>query len=401
MGSIKARNGKLFFDFRYKGIRCREQSKLEDTKPNKKRMEKILKRIESEITLGQFDYAQYFPTSKKVAKFQTITTHAEMVKNIENECVIGTVFEEFSLLWLSEKEIEWRKSNYTTVKDVLLLHLIPAFGKKMLSEITKADILNFRSTLAKVNGRSNGKLSASRINHIMTPLRVIMNEAAERYDFTSPWRNIKALPVPRTDIQPFSFDEVQLFLKNVRPEYHCYFLVRFFTGLRTAEIDGLPWSNVDFENRTIKVHQALVLNEIVPCKTDGSYRSVAMNELVYQSLLNHKSEVDQQEEFVFTAAKGGHLKNRYVSRHVWYPALKASGLAKRNPYQTRHTAATLWMAAGESPEWIAQQMGHSSTTMLFRVYSRYVPNLTRKDGSAFERILAEKFSLNDKESGND
>jgi integrase len=25
--------------------------------------------------------------------------------------------------------------------------------------------------------------------------------------------------------------------------------------------------------------------------------------------------------------------------------------------------------------------------MLFRVYARYVPNLTRKDGSAFERLL--------------
>jgi integrase len=25
--------------------------------------------------------------------------------------------------------------------------------------------------------------------------------------------------------------------------------------------------------------------------------------------------------------------------------------------------------------------------MLFRVYSRYVPNLTRRDGSAFERML--------------
>jgi integrase len=25
--------------------------------------------------------------------------------------------------------------------------------------------------------------------------------------------------------------------------------------------------------------------------------------------------------------------------------------------------------------------------MLFRVYSRYVPNLTRQDGSAFERLL--------------
>jgi integrase len=32
-------------------------------------------------------------------------------------------------------------------------------------------------------------------------------------------------------------------------------------------------------------------------------------------------------------------------------------------------------------------MGHTTTEMLFRIYSRYVPNLTRKDGSAFERLL--------------
>ncbi|MDX2503423.1 MAG: site-specific integrase, partial [Gammaproteobacteria bacterium] len=35
----------------------------------------------------------------------------------------------------------------------------------------------------------------------------------------------------------------------------------------------------------------------------------------------------------------------------------------------------------------ARQMGHSTTEMLFRVYSRYVPNLTRNDGSAFEKLL--------------
>ena len=32
-------------------------------------------------------------------------------------------------------------------------------------------------------------------------------------------------------------------------------------------------------------------------------------------------------------------------------------------------------------------MGHTTTEMLFRVYSRYVPNLTRRDGSAMERLL--------------
>jgi integrase len=32
-------------------------------------------------------------------------------------------------------------------------------------------------------------------------------------------------------------------------------------------------------------------------------------------------------------------------------------------------------------------MGHSSTEMLFRVYSRYVPDITRQDGSAMDNLL--------------
>jgi hypothetical protein len=59
--------------------------------------------------------------------------------------------------------------------------------------------------------------------------------------------------------------------------------------------------------------------------------------------------------------------------------------------RTRNTAATLWLAAGEAPECIARQLGHTSAEMLFRTYSRYVPNLTRRDGSAFERLLASRF----------
>lgn len=32
-------------------------------------------------------------------------------------------------------------------------------------------------------------------------------------------------------------------------------------------------------------------------------------------------------------------------------------------------------------------MGHVNTMMLFKVYSRYVPNATRQDGSTFHALL--------------
>jgi hypothetical protein len=52
-------------------------------------------------------------------------------------------------------------------------------------------------------------------------------------------------------------------------------------------------------------------------------------------------------------------------------------------YQTRHTYATLMLATGENPEWIAKQLGHTSTQMLFQRYAKFVPNVTHRDGAAF------------------
>jgi integrase len=58
----------------------------------------------------------------------------------------------------------------------------------------------------------------------------------------------------------------------------------------------------------------------------------------------------------------------------------------------RHTAATLWLASGENPQWISNQLGHANSQMLFTVYGRFVPNMTRQDGSAIDRLLATRFA---------
>lgn len=51
-----------------------------------------------------------------------------------------------------------------------------------------------------------------------------------------------------------------------------------------------------------------------------------------------------------------------------------STLPNRNPYQTRHTYASMMLSAGEHPMWAAKQMGHSSWVMIARVYGRWIPN---------------------------
>lgn len=387
MGSIRARqdSGKLFIDFRYQGKRCREQTTFDDTPANRKKLEKILQRIEAEITLETFDYANYFPSSPRAEQF----AGADRLPS----SVSGTpLFREFVTTWMNEMSAQWRKSHHETISGIVEKYLLPAFGDKPTDQITKGEIMAFRASLTQLNGRGGKALSASRINHIMTPLSMILNEAANRFEFSSPYQGIKPLRVPKSDVEPFTLDEVKRILDNVRTDFRNYYTVRFFTGMRTGEIDGLQWKYVDFANRQILVRQSLVKGELVYTKNDGSFRDIDMSQLVFDAL-QAQQKATSDREFVFCNAGGGPLSHNNVTKRVWYPLLRYLELRARRPYQTRHTAATLWLASGESPEWIARQMGHSSTEMLFRVYSRFVPNLTRRDGSAFERLVSAHFNI--------
>lgn len=385
MASINSRNNKLYIDFRYFGKRCREQTLLVDNKANRKRLENFVTKLEAELSLGSFEYGKYFPNSKKLNEFKSL----ELMRASNSHSSVNITFEKFGERWREEKKPEWRQSQIENIDDIFRIYLNPEFGTLSINTITKAMILNFRSRLVD-KGNNDRKLSASRINHIMTPLRMILNEASDRYNFESPWNNIKPLNEPKSKVNPFSLDEVMLIIDNVRKDYRNYYIVRFFTGMRTSEIDGLPWKNVDFERRQIIIDQAVVNGVIGKTKTAGSNRVIQMNKMVYEALLNQKEVTKHRSDYVFCTKKGTPLSHRNVTKRVWYPLLRYLELEKRNPYQSRHTAATLWLAAGESPEWIAAQLGHSSTKMLFTVYSRYVPNLTRQDGSAFEKLLENK-----------
>lgn len=393
MGNIRARDGKLFFDFTYEGIRCREQTVLIDNRLNRSKLTSILNTIEAEIRLNRFVFKSYFPSSSRCSQFSEydIRVQQHLADNVEpltvNIMTNIPTFEEFVGEWVVENKIQWKKSHYKNIKMIIESYLIPVFGNIRLNEITRPSLIKFRASIA--DSRRTGvteKLSNDWINHVMTPLRGILNEAALRFDFPTPFINIKPLKIDRTAIEPFSLSEVQYFLENIRDDFRNYYTVRFFTAMRTAEIDGLKWQFVNLERCEILIQETLVDGNVETPKTSASYRSIQLSQPVVDALKRQR-KVTGNKTYVFCNASGNPLEHRNVTKRIWYPALDEMRIKRRRPYQTRHTCATLWLAAGENPEWIAKQMGHSTTKMLFEVYSRYVPNATRQDGSAFDRLI--------------
>ena len=77
----------------------------------------------------------------------------------------------------------------------------------------------------------------------------------------------------------------------------------------------------------------------------------------------------------------------------WEGVLKKAGVPFRNPYQTRHTYASLLLSAGENPMWVAAQMGHRDWGMIRKRYGRWLPS-TDPDVGRKANLLAGKITGN-------
>ncbi|MBN2122822.1 MAG: tyrosine-type recombinase/integrase [Deltaproteobacteria bacterium] len=121
-------------------------------------------------------------------------------------------------------------------------------------------------------------------------------------------------------------------------------------------------------------------------KTAGSIRRIELRPAMRETLRKQRElTAGYDQPCVFLHTKGGPIQQENLGKKIWAPALEKSGVAHRRLYKTRHNFASWALGSGESPEWVARTLGHMDTTMVYRTYGCYIPNLTRQDGSAFER----------------
>lgn len=376
---VRPETGTLFLDFTYRGTRCREQTALADSVGNRRTLATLVRRLDREMANGTFDYAAFFPDSPRARQFCPDAFGAD-------PDALPT-FAAFAWQWVSEGAPRWRNVYRREVQNTLDKIIVPELGPMRLDQIDRSALLGFQAKVAQRPGRAGQSLSARRINKIMALIKAILNEGCDRYGLQSPARTLKTLKQRRSEVLPFSLDEVDLLIARVRPDYRNYLTVRLLTGLRSGEADGLQWQDIDFGAGQFRVERTHSRNGDGDTKTEGSRRVIPMVPQVRAALEAQCAQSVEDCPWVFHSRQGNPIDAVNFTNRVWYPLLRHLGLTKRPPYQMRHTAATLMLAAGENPEWVASVLGHSTTEMLFRVYSRFVPNITRNDGMAFAGLV--------------
>lgn len=183
-------------------------------------------------------------------------------------------------------------------------------------------------------------------------------------------------------------------------------------GPRVSEAIALAWEDVDLEAGTVEIRRARVAGQYKVTKTGRSTRKVKLLAPALRALQaqagftralpakviqvverDNRTIRVQYVRFVFhNTATGEPYRSSDVLRHGWWiNHLEKAGVRQRGPNTCRHTFASQMLSSGlATPEWIADQMGHTSTAMTFRHYAKWIS----QDGPDVVGLLNQALGLN-------
>ncbi|HHT9914870.1 TPA: tyrosine-type recombinase/integrase [Legionella pneumophila] len=347
--------------FSYRGVQCRETLKLEPTKANLKYAERLRGEIINAIALGTFNYADYFPDSKRARLFGHVIIKA----------TTGELLKEY--MAIAEKTLE--ASTYNGYRKVCEAHLYPNFGHIPIRELSSVIIRNWITGL---------NLTVKTIRNIIIPLRNMLDQALnDGIIERNPLDRLvlsklinKKTSQSNWEVDPFDQDEIKAILATATDQARNLFQFAFYAGLRTSELIALEWDDIDWLKGLVRVSRAVVLKQEKGTKTKSGVRDVLLLPAALEALKNQKAFTYLEGKRVFYNPRTNTPweTDGQIRKTCWAHILKKAGVRYRNPYQTRHTYASMMLSAGENPLWVATQMGHKDTEMIIKHYGRWIPD---------------------------
>jgi integrase len=344
-------------DFRYQGIRCRERLRLAPTAQNLKYAARLKATIEHEIAQGTFDYSRHFPDSRRGRFLRhgpggTVTNALRAYVESLAQSVEPETLREYG----RDAEIVARWFD----KD------------RTLSSLTRKDI---RQAVAKQ------ALSRTRISNLLRPLRGALEQALEDEAIDSnPLEGFKlrrAGSLTKQEVDPFTPEEVEALGAT---DCGCLWTFWAWSGLRSGEVIGLRWSDVDSARGTVTVRRAVRLGREKAPKTAAGARVVSLLPPARSAIGGIENGAGDGTVFVNPNTGQGWHEAKALNR-AFARACRKAKVRRRYVYQLRHTFATWALSAGENPAWIAKQMGHKSVQVIFDHYAKWMGELDKKAGS--------------------
>lgn len=319
----------------------------------------------------------------------------------------------------------------STFKNYIYMYemfVMPTFGKKRVTQVTKSDVKRF------YNGLVDQKiLKISTVDNIHNVLHQVFQIAVDdNYIRQNPTdRMLKELRIAHghevEKRRALSFAQQELFLDFIKenPKYRHWYPVFFImvnTGMRVGEITGLRWRDVDLENGIISVNHTLVYYDhrdaigtyysINTPKTEAGCREIPMiagvreafeMERQYQQDVGIESidRIDGYDDFIFITQTGkvqrqGNL-NKAIKRIMrdcndqvllehdldTDPVL----LPDFSCHTLRHTFATRLCESGINIKVIQDVLGHVDVSTTMDIYVDVMNDTKKRELANFDGYM--------------
>lgn len=217
----------------------------------------------------------------------------------------------------------------------------------------------------------------------------------------SPINKMVKLPKPvEKKVRFLTLEEQNKFLDVARGTSNYYqFLLILQTGLRTGEMMGLKWEDVDFKKRKIHVRRTLEFRygyqefKVGEPKTKHGYRTIPMTQVAYEVLKIKEAEKTTRKvsdiryaDFVFLNRKGAPTKNSAYDTTLYKLSEKA-GIEHFSMHTLRHTYATRCIEAGMRPKTLQEILGHANIGITMNLYVHNTEEEKEKEIKKFENAF--------------
>lgn len=333
-------------------------------------------------------------------------------------------------LWLDALEISGlQRSTVSQYRSQLRNHIMPLLGAVKLAELSVPRVRRFKDAL-----RSSGR-SAAMSRKIIVTLGTMLADAVERgLAARNPVRDMKRMRrTPdegrrrklQVGVDIPSPAEVRAIIHTAQGRWRPMIVTLIFTGLRSSEVRGLRWCDIDFDNRILHVRQRVDrYGQFGPPKSEAGTRSIPMPPFLVNTLREWKLACPprrlgaQDLGLVFPNIEGRAITHADLVIYGLIPTLARAGLVQQahnaagdlilnrrggptfkgrytGTHALRHFYAS-WLinrkvdGGLEVPAKIVQQrMGHSTIVITLDTYGHLFPQ--SDDGDAL--ALGEKALL--------
>jgi len=347
-------------------------------------------------TKKQIDITKRGFKTKAEAKAFYAQKQAEMLQRNDTDNP-NLTFEQFYHSYYEEylHNCSLEKSTLGKIKGIFKIHILPFYGDLKLKNISYQDTLrSFEVWKEKLQKPSKVAIELNKCLEQAAHNNYIPKNPVKLNGLRS-WekKEERKRDNAQGDKLFYTLDEIDLFIQKLKttddiPKI-ASFLLLVNLGLRKGELLAIQWQDIDFQNKTIHIHQAIGTDEFnkpyIKATKNFLVRTLDIDEETFQALLEwqelqaeqlkwQRLEHQGDKQFIFPNNKNTFYTNSKLN--TWLKKFQIQhGLKLVSIHGLRHSCATRIYYQTKDIKFVQHFLGHTDMATTVDTYIHCIPEI--------------------------